>query len=159
MIQRYIRFIDGKFAGFFETELKQVKTKKGKKEIIIYKPVTPYPDSYVLITDQEHQQYHETLNQQENGLLLHDLSMVDGKIVVIDKYSEEEKAAIYKSRNQKIARKLLEINEYRWTNQIKWNEYTEEQKQKITAYYKALVTVVNGESDNLPGDINDNTKQ
>lgn len=154
MIQKYVKFIDGKFAGFFDTQLKEIKTKKGKKEVVTYEPTTPYPDQYVLLTDEEHQELCNALNRQQNGLLLHDVILENGKAKIIEKYTLEEIEEHNNKLTQSIliaqAKQLIKDNEWRWTNPIKWAEYSEEKRQQITAYYKALVAVVNGESNTLP---------
>lgn len=154
MIQKYLKFIDGKFAGFFDTQLKEIKTKKGKKEVVTYEPTTPYPDQYVLLTDEEHQELCNALNRQQNGLLLHDVILENGNAKIIEKYTLEE----IEEHNNKLtesiliaqAKQLIKDNEWRWNNKIKWDEYSEEKRQQVTAYYKALVAVVNGESNTLP---------
>lgn len=154
MIQKYVKFIDGKFAGFFDTQLKEIKVKNGDEETITYEPTTPYPEEYVLINDEEHEKLHSILSKQENGLLLFDLTLENGRVHVVDKYSIDYVKQFNDKLNQTNlvaeAKQLIKDNEWRWNNKIKWDEYSKEKRQQITAYYKALVAVVNGESNTLP---------
>lgn len=48
------------------------------------------------------------------------------------------------------AKGLLAENDFRWSNQIRWNNYTDAERQALTTYYNALLAVVNGESNTLP---------
>ncbi len=48
------------------------------------------------------------------------------------------------------AKQVIIENEFRWTNQIRWNNYTPEQREKVSAFYYALLEVINqAENGNL----------
>lgn len=41
------------------------------------------------------------------------------------------------------AKQCIAANEFRWTNQVRWNQYSDEEKQKVSDYYNALLNVIN----------------
>jgi hypothetical protein len=51
---------------------------------------------------------------------------------------------------QEQAKQILSTNDFRWSNPIKWNSYTDEERQKLTNFYQQLVDVVNGKSKTIP---------
>lgn len=74
----------------------------------------------------------------------------NGDFIFADKYTKKEQAKIAQDKLIADARTLLAENDYRWSNQIRWSNYTDIERQSLTTYYNALLAVVNGESSTLP---------
>lgn len=98
----------------------------------------------VEITRNQLEKYINLMNNDKKTI-----SLVENKIVIIDNEIKKDDGQT-QSKLIAQAKQLIKDNEWRWTNQIKWAEYSEEKRQQVTAYYKALVAVVNGESNTLP---------
>jgi len=157
----YIQFDDdNKFNGFGIQLLKEkiiYKIDKNgnkieEKQII---PTSLLPKNAIIITSDQHDEYLSILNNTVNGIPnTKDIILVDGKITIISKYSDEElnnlQVEINRNAIKSQAQELLDKYDYKWNNPIKWAEYNNKKKKAITEYYKALRDVVNGISTVIP---------
>ena len=130
MTNFYIMFDEqNKFAGF---SIGSSKTNKARA-----------------VSEADHQKYITAL---DSGLK--DVILSGDNIVIVDKYTTEElqeqESKLRKERAVNQAKILLKENDYRWSNPIKWAEYSEAKRTAVIAYYKGLVAVINGETDNIP---------
>lgn len=71
----------------------------------------------------------------------------NGKKWVVD---TKHKAETEKNKLKQQALTLINANEFRWTNKIKWERYDDKTRAAITKYYDDLVAVINGESETIP---------
>lgn len=98
------------------------------------------PDTAVIITNEQHEEYLTALNSQLKNVVL-----LDGKIEVVDKFTAEELAA-QKSKQEKEAliaqaQQLLNDSDYRATVD-KMESYSTEKQTAIKEYREALREVI-----------------
>jgi hypothetical protein len=92
----------------------------------------------------------EQFNQYDKPSIDKKTVYKNGEFSFVDKYTKKELAKIAQDKLIADAKSLLAENDYRWSNQIRWNNYTDAERQALTTYYNALLAVVNGESSTLP---------
>lgn len=131
MNQIYINFNDNKFNGF---------------NIIL--EGEDLPDNSAIITNEQHEQYLTALNSQ-----LKNITLVDGVIQIVDKYTPEELAAQEATQAAALlvsqATTLLRSSDYRLIPD-EYAELTTDQQTELVAYRAQLRLVARGESAELP---------
>lgn len=89
-----------------------------------------------------------TLDQYSN---IDNYYIKDGKCIAFNK-----KQLLTLENNQKYenlkqqAQILIDQNEWRWNNKIKWDRYNSKQQELLTNFYDTLVSVINKQSNILP---------